>query len=356
MEEEYYNPKKSSAYIGAKSFKRELNKRNGLKYKSGDVDDWLMKQEPYTLHKRIVNKFQRRNTTAAEPGVQYQADLLDVQSHSRDNEGYRFILTVIDIFSKKAWAIPLKTKGGEVVARALDEIFSSDAPLYLQTDKGKEFYNVHVAAVLKEYNTIHFSTENDNIKASIVERFNQTLRVILHRAFTKLGRYRYLDILDDILRGYNNRVNANTGVAPNEVDNLSPEKREDIFLRLHDNSLHFTKPSVSLRVGDAVRMVKSRWAFQRGYTPNWTREIFYVSEVLLTSPTTYRVVDYNKENIAGTFYKQELQKVKEPEEYAIESVLERKRIAGRKMVLIKWMGYPDTFNSWIPESEIKDIA
>ena len=148
MEEEYYNPKKSSAYIGAKSFKRELNKRNGLKYKSGDVDDWLMKQEPYTLHKIIVNKFQRRNTTAAEPGVQYQADLLDVQSHSRDNEGYRFILTVIDIFSKKAWAIPLKTKGGEVVARALDEICSCDAPLYLQTDKGKGFYNVHVCSAL----------------------------------------------------------------------------------------------------------------------------------------------------------------------------------------------------------------
>ena len=89
----------------------------------------------------------------------------------------------------------------------LDGIFDRFVPLYLQTDKGKEFYNAHVTNVLSMHNIIHFSTENDNIKASIVERFNQTLRVILHRTFTKLGRYRYLDILDDVIRSYNNRDN-----------------------------------------------------------------------------------------------------------------------------------------------------
>ena len=317
---QYYDPTKNSAYLGAKNFKRQLDK-SGLKYKSEDVDDWLMKQEPYTLHKRIVNKFQRRNTIASGPEVQFQADLLDVQNHSKDNDGNTFILTVIDVFSKKAWAIPLKNKGGREVAAALDAIFKDVAPLYLQTDKGKEFYNAQVASVLNKYNIVHFSTENDNIKASIVERFNQTLRVILHRAFTKLGRYRYLDILDGIVRGYNNRVNSNTGVAPNEVDDISPEQREDIFLRLHDNSLHFTKAPVKFKIGDAVRLVKTRGAFQRGYTPNWTREIFYITQILTTSPTTYRVMDYSKEELAGSFYHQELQKVKEPDEYAIESVV-----------------------------------
>ena len=354
FDDEYYNPAKTSAYLGARNFKRELNKHN-LKYKNKDVDDWLLKQEPYTLHKRIVNKFQRRNTITPGPEVQFQADLLDVQSHSKDNDGYKYILTVIDVFSKKAWAIPLKNKGGNEVSAALDGIFDRIAPLYLQTDKGKEFYNASVANVLTKHNVIHFSTENDNIKASIVERFNQTLRVILHRAFTKLGRYRYLDILEDVVRGYNNRVNSNTGVAPNEVDDITPDQREDVFLRLHDNSLHFKKTANKFEVGDAVRLVKTRGAFQRGYTPNWTREIFYITQILKTSPTTYRVVDYNKEELAGTFYHEELQKVREPEEYAVESILERKKIGGKKMVLVKWMGYPDAFNSWIPESEIKDI-
>ena len=132
-------------------------------------------------------------------------------------------------FSKKAWAIPLKNKDGNEVSAALDGIFDRVAPLYLQTDKGKEFYNASVANVLTKHNVIHFSTENDNIKASIVERFNQTLRVILHRAFTKLGRYRYLDILEDVVRGYNNRVNSNTGVAPNDVEDITPDQWEDVF-------------------------------------------------------------------------------------------------------------------------------
>ena len=133
------------------------------------------------------------------------------------------------LVSKKGWAIPLQYNGGNEVSVALDGIFDRAVPLYLQTDKGKEFYNFRVANVLSKHNIIHFSTENDNIKASIVERFNQTLRVILHRAFTKLGRYRYLDILDDVIRGYNNRVNRKTGVAPDDVEGLTPEQQEDIF-------------------------------------------------------------------------------------------------------------------------------
>ena len=105
--DEYYNPAKTSAYLGARNFKREVNKHN-LKYKSKDVDDWLLKQEPYTLHKRIVNKFQRRNTITPGPEVQFQADLLDVQSHSKDNDGYKYILTAIDVFFQKGVGYSIK--------------------------------------------------------------------------------------------------------------------------------------------------------------------------------------------------------------------------------------------------------
>ena len=352
---EQYDPKKTSAFLGARNFNRQLKKQVRKQYKKRDVDEWLMKQEPYTLHRRIVNKFQRRNTIVSESEIQFQADLLDVQSHSKDNDGFRFLLTVIDVYSKKAWVIPIKNKSGSEVAKALDELFKSTRPMYFQTDKGKEFYNSEVARVLKNHDIVHFSTENENIKASIIERFNQTLRGILHRAFTKIGRYRYLDILDDIVNAYNDRESSKTGFAPNKVNDLSPEQREDIFLKLNDNTLHFLKSADKLKVGDPVRLVKSRAAFQRGYTPNWTREIFYVSEVMKSSPTTYKVMDYDKVELSGTFYHEELQKVKEPEEYAIEDILDRKKVAGKKMVLVKWMGYPDSFNSWILESEIKDI-
>lgn len=348
--ERYFTPGLTSAFQGAQTFKREVRKTDKSIQKD-KVDDWLAGQEAYTLHKRIVNKFQRRNTIAASPGVQLQADLLDTQAHAGDNDGFRYILTIIDVVSKKAWAIPIKSKSGEDVSNALGRVLMETGADFLQTDKGKEFYNVSVSRVLDRFKVKHFSTENETIKASIVERFNQTLRRVLHRAFTKIGRNRYVDILTDVVSAYNDRYNASIGMAPNE---MTPENQEDAWLLLNDNSLHFTSGSPAFSVGDAVRITKYRGVFQRGYTPNWSKEIFFVTKIEPTAPITYRLKDYAGEIIAGTFYSQELQKVKEPELYDVEKIIQRKKVRGRNMVLVKWMGYPDSFNQWVLESDVMD--
>jgi transposase InsO family protein len=166
----YYTPSLPSALGGKKNFLRHLPET--LAKKEG-VDDWLSAQDTYTLHRPIVRKFVRRDTVVAGPGQQYQADLIDIQGHKRLNEGHKYILTVIDVFSKRAWAEPLKTKTGVEVAKALDRVLLDAAPKTLQTDKGKEFLNSEVRAALSKHG-VRYSTENSSIKASVVERFNRT--------------------------------------------------------------------------------------------------------------------------------------------------------------------------------------
>ena len=83
--------------------------------------------------------------------------------------------------------------------------------------------------------------------------------------------------------------------------------------------------------------------------------MFTVSEVLKTTPPTYKLVDYWKEPIEGSFYEQELLKTKVPDYYEVEKVLETRKVGKKKEFLVKWYGWPSKFNMWIDESQISDI-
>ena len=347
----YYTPSLPSAFGGKKNLKQRLKKEKKLKLLDKS-DYWLSGQDPYTLHKPITRKFPRRETIVAGPNQQLQADLIDVSTHAKDNDNTKFILTVIDVFSKKAWAIPIKNKSGSEVSKALGTVFVQSSPKYLQTDKGKEFLNSEVRGVLDRFKIEHFTSQNETIKASIVERFNKTLRNTLHRYFTKTGRERFIDVLKDFIDAYNNRYHTSLKMTPNEV---SENNQEDVWYNLYDPLYAFQTPQPKLKRGDFVRISKAKTAFQRGFTPNWSVEVFIVEKVLSTTPITYSIKDYNGELIEGSFYEKELQKIQEPSVFKIEKVLQRKKIGNKNMVLVKWLDYPDQFNQWIPESDIIDI-
>ena len=111
------------------------------------------------------------------------------------------------------------------------------------------------------------------------------------------------------------------------------------------------KPKFS--IGDKVRISKDkRQVFDKGYTPNWTEEIFVIDKVLPTKPVTYNIVDTMGEPIKGSFYEQELQKAKQ-QTFRIEKVIRRDN--KKKMALVKWSGYPDKFNSWVSFKNLFDF-
>ena len=343
LKQKYYTPKQPGSYSGQKALQRSS------KLKKSIVKEWLSHQDAYTLHKPVRYKFPRRKTIVGGIDHQWQADLIDVQSLNKENDGYKYLLTVIDILSRYAFVVPIKNKTGPVVKAAFESILSKSKrkPMKLQVDKGLEFKNLTFLNFLQEQGIEYFTTENDDIKAAIVERFNRTLKDRLWRYFTRKNSLRYVEVLQKLVWSYNHTFHSSIGRAPAQVNNSN---QEEVWQLLYGQQVK-TKKSKSLKVGDKVRISKTRRQFKKGYLPSWTEELFTVSKVKRTTPTTYNLTDDHGEELKGSFYNQELQKVAAKSTYRIESILEHK--AGPpKLYLVKWYGYDSSFNSWIPETSL----
>ena len=332
----YLVTKEPGSFGGADNLRRYANQP------SKDVSRWLMGQDAYTLHKPVRNRFRRRRTYAKGINDLFQADLVDMSAMARQNDGNRYLLTCIDVFSKRAWAVPLKNKSGETVKSAFEDIFKDEVPNMLQTDKGTEFLNSTVQALFAQHDIKHYTSENEDIKAAVVERFNRTLKNKMWRYFTYAKTQKYIDVLDEMIQSYNNTYHRSIGMAPNEVTLGNMQK---VVERLYPIK---QKPVYKFEIGDKVRMSKGKHVFKRGYMQGWTDEIFTVTERYPTDPGTYGVKDYGGEDIKGKFYAQELQKVTKADDvYEVEEVVKTRKRAGRVEYFVKWKGYPSKFYSWV---------
>ena len=310
-----------------------------------DKSDWV--QLANEIHKPVRRKFEKRRVIITGKNSNspvdntWTADLVDMQPYSRWNRGYKYLLTVLDVFSKYAWVVPIKDKKGETITKAFKVIVGKRKPVYLWTDKGTEFYNSDFKEYLKENGITLYSTQNVE-KSSVIERFNRTLKSKMFKQFTIQNSTVFTDILPQIVEEYNNTYHSTIKMTPKEA---SLKKNESIA---YLNSYHdepfpkFKKPS--FKEGDKVRISKYRGIFDKSYKGNWSEELFVIYKTQPTIPITYRIKDLLGEDIKGSFYEQELQKA-DQEVYRIEKVL--KKDYRNKRMFVKWKGYPDKFNSWI---------
>ncbi|RLJ22609.1 hypothetical protein DJ031_00475 [bacterium endosymbiont of Escarpia laminata] len=345
LQEVYFDPAKVGSYGGLASLRR-VDFRPIERVPRKIVEQWLSEQNAYTLHKPVRVHFKRRRVFVGGRNQQWQADLVDVSSLKKENDGTTFLLTVIDVFSKVARCVPLKNKSATSVSKALEGLFTNDGvrPLLLQTDRGLEFFNRSVRDVLEKYGIQHFSTYNEETKASVVERFNRTLKTRMWRYLTHKETWRYIDILPDLVRTYNDTPHRSIEMAPSQVDDTN---QEEVWQRLYGG--HHGKGMPKYHVADRVRISKVKRRFDKGYMANWTEEIFTIREVHPSDPPVYRLTDDLGEILDGTFYEPELQKVTVPIDklYRVESIVQRRKVGRRREVLVKWFGYPSKFNSWI---------
>ena len=265
-----------------------------------------------------------------------------MQQLSKWNKGYKYLLMVIDIFSKYGWIVPLKDKKGETVTQAFQQIFKEgDKPEYLWTDKGSEFYNKHMKDLLHKHNIKLYSTENEE-KSSVVERWNRTIKTKMWKQFTAQGNTMYLDILPMLLKQYNMSKHSSIKMTPTEA--RKKKNKGTVYFNLYGDMKQPKLPK--FKVGDKVRISKyKRKVFDKGYTPNWTEEVFIIDKIQYTNPITYKLKDLNDEEIQGSFYEAELLKAKQ-EVFRIDKVIRKDH--KKKQALVKWKGYSDDFNSWIP--------
>ena len=211
LKRRWYTPGDIAAYSGFQPLKK------ASKLPSKTVRDWLKGQEAYTLHRSIKRRFPRRRVIVRGIDDQWQADLLDVSKVAVDNDGIRFLLTCIDVFSKFAWVVPLINKSADEVVKGFKVIFQQTfrRPRKLHTDKGSEFTNKDVKRIFKSQGIHYFHTENDEMKASIAERFNRTIKSKIWRFLTARHTHRYIDLLPKFVTSYNKSFHRSIGMAPN---------------------------------------------------------------------------------------------------------------------------------------------
>ena len=285
------------------------------------------------------------------PGIdaQFQADLVDLQNLSRYNKGYKYLLTCIDIFSKYAWVLPLKSKQGQELVKAFQKILSTGRkPSKLQTDLGTEFLNRVFQTYLRD-NNIDFFTVNSGLKASVVERFNRTFKNKMYKYFTAKNTLTYINVLPQLVSSYNNTYHRSIKMKPSEVTKANETK---VWDTLYGNDVE-KRVRFKFQVGDRVRISKVKRMFEKSYLPNFTEEIFTVYKRMARQVPVYKLKDDAGEIIDGTFYEPELQrKFKDDDVHRVEKIFRKRKRKGVVEYFIKLKGFPDEFNSRIAESDI----
>lgn len=297
------------------------------------------------LHKVARKNFPRRHVELKGIEDLYQADLVDMIKFSKFNKGYKYIMTIINCFSKFALAIPLKSKRKSEVATALKPVFTKYKMRHFQTDQGLEFFNSDVKALTSQFNINHYFTHSEK-KASICERFNRTLKNKMWRYFSEQGNYKWLDKLPELLNDYNRTYHSTIGMKPVEV-NRTNEKT--VLLNIADKNKKVIKSSiVKFKIGDRVRVSRFKREFVKGYWPQWSNEIYTVCKVQQTKPITYLLKDDRGGVLKGGFYQYELSKTHLGEVYLVEKVLRKK---GDKL-LVRWLGFDKSHDSWINKTDL----
>jgi len=356
----YYDPSHPAGF-GSIEKLFSFAKRTYPSLKKSEVLDWLEGEETYTRHRPVRLNFQREKVRNAGIDVQWQADLSDLSSLKKHNDQFTFLLCVIDIFSKFAWVKALKNKNSTSMIRAFDQILkqSKRMPSRLQTDKGTEFLSGKFQTFLRKNKIAFFTTENPEVKAGMVERFQRTLKSRMWKYFYRNKTLRYRDVLDDLVRGYNRAHHRSIQMAPEEVTVANEATVSQRLYREQPSSMMTRKPR--LRVGDSVRISKTRHVFTKGYKASWGGELFKIDSVIeFREIPVYRLTDAAGEKIAGTFYEYELTRVNikgvDSRLWEIERILEEKTVNRTPMVLVKWKHYPSKFNSWIAASQLTKQA
>ena len=227
-----------------------------------------------------------------------------MQLISKYNKGIRYLLCVIDLFSKYAWVVSLKDKKEVSIVNAFQKILDSSKRKTnkIWVDQGSEFYNNAFKKSLKDNDISMYSTYNEG-KSVVAERFIKTLKNKIYKHMTAISKIVYFDVLVDIVDEYNNTYHKTIKMKPVDVES-------DSFAEYDEKS---NEKDPKIKVGDHVRISKFQNLFAKGYAPNWSEEAFIIKKIKNTVPWTYVISDLNGEEIVGSFYEKELQKANQKE-------------------------------------------
>ena len=234
-------------------------------------------------HKPVIKKVNERKVYSQFKDNIWGVDLADMQSLSRKNKGIKYLLCAIDLYSKYAFVIPLKDKKGISIVNGFNKVIKQSNrrnPNKIWADQGSEFYNAF-KKWLSDNDIIMYSTYNEG-KSVVAERFIRTLKNKLYKHMTATGKNVYYDVLNDIVNEYNNTKHNTIKMKRKDVGNNNNKR---VYIDEHNEK------DSRFKVGDRVSISKLKNIFAKGYTPNWSREIFIVDKINDTVPYTYNLKD-----------------------------------------------------------------
>ena len=359
----------TAAYSGTDKLYKYVKKKNDrTDITKKDVLNFIRDQKAYQYHGYVPRKFVRRPIKVSMQGVIIGSDLCDLTENiAKHNKGYRYILVLIDLFSRKVDLTPLKNKSGGTVAKALDTFFENSSYSYshLFADEGGEYINGAAQKIYDKYNIVRYNIFNRRFKNSIAERYIRDLKSVLYKYFTQNNTYKFLDILPKVEKLHNSSPHTGLGGETpynvHKLTDLDKIKEQEIIqlkqkIKNYGNisrneirSLH--RIDRAFTVGSHVRILlnDAEKIFGKSYEKIFSDEIFIIRKVDKKLPISYWLSDLKNRNIKGVVYHKELKKIKLPEENYVEKVVKTRKNpkTGKKEYLVRWLGYPDEFDEYV---------
>ena len=376
----YFDPK--VGYSSANT----LKERSNLPIRK--VKQFLRTVRAYTLHRPSRKQFPRRwLVIPSELYYQVGIDLIVYNNISHQNDGFKYILVMMDSLSKKSHARPLKSKNTDDIKKAITSIIDTEIlPLkirFIHGDREGGFIATSLKDyLLKKYGIKIFYSENSDTKCFLIERFIRTLKTHLARYMTHYNNYRWIDVLQDIVENYNNTHHRTIKMSPNSVKpgaiaelawgNMESQKVDRIMKTMGKNNFSYyskktgkivsNRPKPKFKIGDHIRISLERNKYSRGFTPNYSEIVYRITEVkyrgLLYTYVIENPTEPEDKTITGHWYAFEMIHASRPTEYIIRDILDVKVLNGKTYALTAWEGYPlKRHNTWrlINEKEINSL-
>ena len=352
------------------SFGGKKQIKNFIDIANHSLDNVLSKSDVYTEFKEFKKPKFTPPIRTYKANYLWEADLMFFThpDFARANDGKLYILAIIDTFTKWVYMTLLKDKTAKTVTRVVGNLFRDDeieTPNYLRVDAGGEFINKEFINMCKSFD-VKLYIAMEPIKCAYIERFNRTFKRILVQLMEHYNSIRWVDYVEQALEIYNTRVHTSIGMSPEAA---VEKKNQKIILRKYlKRYANYDKKRVEknrrkpkFKKGQMVKIFKKKGIFARGFHQNVTKEyfkIYYVDRSFCKD--RYYLKDMQGDKIIGSFYEEYLvpyipdaDKV-----YRLDPSFKgytRKNIRGVPHILVKWLGWPNKFNQYVPYEDVSHL-